>query len=463
MSAIPIVGGSYELRVRKADCQRSINLFPSAVESGSGKAPAILQSIPGLTLFTDLGAEVRGFGIAHGRIFAVGGNTLYEIDSAGVKTPRGTLSTSTGPVEIKSNLFQLIVTDGGGYVLTLSDNTFTAISDPAFSGSRRFAVLNGRAVFSRLDTRVFYWSAIDDALTFNALDFASAESTTDNVTAVIADHGQLFIFKQFNIEVWDDVGAADSPYQRNSGAHIETGCGAPFTIRQLDNTLFWLGQDERGDGVVWKFSGYTPMRVSNHALEEVLRTSTDLSSARAYAMQDEGHSFYALVVPGLDTTPVYDVETKLWSDRAEFIDGRFAPHRGVCHVFAFGKHLLGALDGRIFKLDPTANTNAGDVLVRERVTPHQAMSGLDRQYFSSFELDCIVGAGKPDGTAAQIMLKYSNDGGESFSNWRTADLGVVGQRQRRVRFNRCGTARDRVWSVRCSDNTDFAIIGASVT
>lgn len=48
---IPFVGGSYALTLRKADVQRSVNWFPSTVESGSGKSPAILQEVPGLALF----------------------------------------------------------------------------------------------------------------------------------------------------------------------------------------------------------------------------------------------------------------------------------------------------------------------------------------------------------------------------------------------------------------------------
>ena len=49
---IPFVGGSYELRRKKADTQRAINLFPTRVESGSGKSPMYLASVPGLAVFS---------------------------------------------------------------------------------------------------------------------------------------------------------------------------------------------------------------------------------------------------------------------------------------------------------------------------------------------------------------------------------------------------------------------------
>lgn len=50
---VPFVGGSYPLRRKKADVQRSINLMPTPIESGSGKSGNYLQSIPGLTQFSD--------------------------------------------------------------------------------------------------------------------------------------------------------------------------------------------------------------------------------------------------------------------------------------------------------------------------------------------------------------------------------------------------------------------------
>jgi uncharacterized repeat protein (TIGR01451 family) len=49
---IPFVGGSYQLKRKKADTQRVINLLVTNVESGSGKSKQFLKSIPGLTVFT---------------------------------------------------------------------------------------------------------------------------------------------------------------------------------------------------------------------------------------------------------------------------------------------------------------------------------------------------------------------------------------------------------------------------
>ena len=88
--AFPFVGPSYALDFRKADVQRSVNLYLDVIESRTGKAPAVLQSIPGYSLFATPGAEVRGVHEVNGRCFVVSGSTLYEMNSAGTCTSLGT-------------------------------------------------------------------------------------------------------------------------------------------------------------------------------------------------------------------------------------------------------------------------------------------------------------------------------------------------------------------------------------
>lgn len=51
MATIPFVGPSYDLKRRKASVQRCINLMPTPIESGSGKAPSYLAPVPGLVPF----------------------------------------------------------------------------------------------------------------------------------------------------------------------------------------------------------------------------------------------------------------------------------------------------------------------------------------------------------------------------------------------------------------------------
>ena len=48
----PFIGPSYTLNARKADVQRTVNLFPVVREVAGTKSIAYLDSVPGLSVFS---------------------------------------------------------------------------------------------------------------------------------------------------------------------------------------------------------------------------------------------------------------------------------------------------------------------------------------------------------------------------------------------------------------------------
>jgi len=93
--------------------------------------------------------------------------------------------------------------------------------------------------------------------------------------------------------------------------------------------------------------------------------------------------------------------------------------------------------------------------VHDRISPHYALPTGKPIKFGPFELDCNVGRG---GT---IAMRYSDDGGKNWSDWRNESLGAVGRFLTRVRWFGNGSSTDRVWQVR-SVNTRAAITRALV-
>lgn len=70
-----------------------------------------------------------------------------------------------------------------------------------------------------------------------------------------------------------------------------------------------------------------------------------------------------------------------------------------------------------------------------------------------------LGAGLP-GDDPQVMLRLSNDGGKTWisEQWRSA--GKTGEYWRRVRWNRLGSARRRVFEVSVTDPVPWRLTGA---
>lgn len=60
----------------------------------------------------------------------------------------------------------------------------------------------------------------------------------------------------------------------------------------------------------------------------------------------------------------------------------------------------------------------------------------------------------------RLMMRYSDDGGHTWSSERTASCGLPGEYRRRVMFRRMGRSRDRVYEISVSDPAQWRIIDA---
>lgn len=451
--SVPFVGGSYALRTVNADQQRSVNVVPVPMEPGNERAGWRFEDVPGLVMAYDLGAPIRGCINVNGRSFVVAGRALFEIFSGGTFTNRGTLNTSSGLVGMTDNTTQLCFSDAQYlYVLTLATNVLTS---QEFAGKARIDYINQYIVFVMRDSQEFGWTALGDATSIDPLSFASAESSPDNLVGLIVDHREILFGGTNSMEDWLDSGDSNV-FTRNQGVAIETGLASEFSMQKLDSSVYWLASSSRGQGQVMKLSGYVPVVISTRAIEEKL-SGLDLSGATAYAYEVEASKFYCLNVPGLDTTLVYDALTQQWHERAELVNGAFAPHRATHHLFAFNQHLVGAADGKLYRLDPTVSNNAGDPLPRHRVMPTAGDAARGRVKYGIFTLDCDRGNG---GTVA---MRMSGDGGRNWGVWRTRSLGALGDFKRLVQWKRLNSGRNVVIEVRCTDDVSFNPISGGVS
>lgn len=454
---IPFVGPSYQLATRQASAQRAVNLYLQQMETPS-KAGVIMRAVPGLVAFCSLGFEVRGCIEARGRCFVVAGAALYEIDGDGTATNLGTLLTASGSVGIAWGTTQLVIVDGpNGYVLALGTNAFSQITDTDWPGSDRVDYIDGFFIFKEPATQRFYVSAIDDAGNIDALDFASAESTPDVITAHIVVNQRIYLLGQVTTEVWYNAGAADFPFARSNGETVDVGCIATWSVVKADASLLWVGRDLNGSGIVYKASGGPPQRISTVAVEEALQASSDLSQAVCYVYQDHGQTFYAINAPGLASTWVYEIASNAWHERCDLnAEGQLIAHRATHHVYALGLHLVGDAEGDVYRMDRDTNTFDGDARVCERISPNEAAPLRERVVHHEFVLDCVTGEAA-SGTPL-VELSWSDDGGATYGNPVTQSAGALGNRYQRLVWRRLGMARDRVWRLRFSADAPFAIV-----
>lgn len=483
MRFLGFIGPSYQLNSVNVDCQRCINLFPELNEIGTGKDREVawLAPTPGLRLLQTVGAgPIRGSWTAsNGSFFVVSGNTLYQMSSAWVATSLGTLNTTAGRVSIADNGLQLVVVDGGSncYVWDFTLLTFTLVPFPAFgvfpAGASQVVYQDEYFIFIVPNSQLFFISGLKE-VTFNALDFSSSEANPDNLIALLSDHKNLWLFNGNTTEVFFNSGASTVvdgslqalfPFTPISGAFVENGLAAAFSVAKMNNTVFWLGADDKGNGMVFEASGYQPIRISTSAVERAIQSYGDISGATAFAYQDGGHSFYVLNFTAANATWVFDVTTKMWHERAFTFEGALQRHLAETHSFAFGIHVVGDYQsGNIYQLTSDVYTDNGAAITRQRVTPHIS-TDMVRQFFSNFQLDIEGGTGIDgvgQGVDPQAMLQFSDDGGHSWSNEKWTSIGKIGHTKGRAVWRRLGHSRNRVFKVTITDPVKVAMIGAEL-
>lgn len=572
MSQFDFVGGSYTLSSPHADIQASINLYPEIIESGWGKGQAILLPTPGASLFcsSPIAAAGRGLFTFQGRTFGVAGTDFFEV------TPTGAINVNFvnndgNPASFAANPSgQLMIASGGTlYLFNMNSNVMTNITvSQQLLPITQVVYTDAFFLAVQANSNVFYISNLEDGTTWQLGNASAVSVFPDNVVALVADHREPWLLGQKESQVYYDSGAANTPYIPINGAFLEEGCIATFSAVRLDNSIFWLGGNvDRGQGIVWRANGYTPTRVSNHAIEFAIQGYSKISDAIAYGYQENGHSFYVLYFPTANVTWVYDVASQLWHQRGYFSGGVYTAHRSMAHTVNFGVHLvMDPVNGNVNQQSVKLLQEADGTLIRRlRRAPHISTeqewvyhyslqidletglgtfnggttfpttvvlkdssgqlwniqvtdSGLFQQsktftgatpnviqlndsngnswqigvntigqliaipiaqgsFPPNFPMGSLTGQlvwfiqvalpGNPQSATGPVVargpqcsLRYSDDGGHTWSNYRIADCGQLGQWKARVVFRRLGRSRDRVYEISMSDPIYWSVVNA---
>ena len=465
------IGPSYLSQSVNVDCQRTVNLYPEINALGTGKEREVASLVmtPGLrALLTLPESPIRGiYTASNSELYVAAGQKMYQVSSSWVATELGVLDTRSGPVSMADNGTHIVLVDGvAGYTFNMDTDTFAKIVDPDFFVADQVAYVDGYFICNKKGSQQFFISGLND-IEWDALDIASAEGSPDNIIGLIAANQQLVMFGTQSIEVFYNSGDADFPFTRIQGAVIDTGCAAAFSVQKLGTAgIFFVGADDTGTGIVYQMQGYQVKPVSTPSLESLIRSlsAEQISAAVGWTYQQGGHPFYCLNIPGLNSTWCYDASTQFWHERTFLELWSQKRHRAQVHTVAHGLNVVGDYEtGVLYALDPAVFTDNGTSIVRERTAPHIS-KGLKLIRHHSFELDMETGVGLIDGQGSdpQAMLQWSNDGGHTWSAELMAPIGGIGKTKTRVKWNRLGMARDRVYRVRITDPVPVTLIGAEV-
>lgn len=508
-------GVSYQLSNKYAAIERTVNWFvvPNEARREETKDDYFHEPTPCNKAFCTLPVPApfnqinRGLLELHEGAYGVNGTIAFYIDSTGAFTNIGSVISDGKPVSMVANGNKqiFIASAGQGYVIQASGagSTLTQISVTAdgFLGASYATFQDGYILVVTPSSNQFQISGTDDtpigdATLWSAANVSVQAGQADNLRAILSSREYVRLLGYRRSQVYYNIGAngiGGFAFQSYNETFIETGLAATFSLVDLGDSLIWIGQDSRGVRACWRDPAFQPQRVSTFAVEQFWQGYADISDAVAFSYIWLGHLHYRITFPSASISPQgvktaatwdYDVTASQLAGRSIWTEAQYSNSLGylvgrpeLFHCYAYGKHLVGSggadgNPGAIYQWAGAPYTDCGTdnsgnqverEVVRDRICPH-LWNSYKRIIYDRIEFELSRGVGL-DGSPAtgadpQLLLRWSNDAGNSYGNWQNIPVGKLGQYAIRVYWNRSGYARDRVFWVRYSDPTYMGLVNA---
>lgn len=480
----PILGSSYVARSINAANNRMVNLYPEILPE-AGKDSAFLSRTPGLrpvfTMPPDTGFPIRGMHVMNGVLYVVQSNSLWRVNADYSYEEIGYLPGIDAVRMTDDEGLLIIATDDLSFSYHQPTNTYTAL-EPDLPRMGSICVVNHYIVYNEINTQNLRYSNLhlsgNPTPLFDTLDYISVDGFQNNIVCMATMANELWIFGEIATEIYrfrngvSAAGTLQSKFARIPGALMDVGCVARYSVAKTDSCLIWVGRNKLGSGIVYRSNGYKPERISTHAIEWQIQQYSYIGDAVGYTYQADGHTFYVVSFPLADSTFVYDLATGAWHERASLDNGLFVKqHAGGSHVFFNNENIIrDYTTGTAYALDSNCYDDGMGKPVKWLRTWRALATGVNnfkRSTQHDLTIDCESGVGTLNsiGVDPTIALRWSDDGGHTWSNEHYRSMGKMGERGRRVIWHRLGITtklRDRVYEISGSDPVRVIISGANL-
>jgi hypothetical protein len=497
-------GTSYASGASDFAIEKTVNFYQETGEVpglAKGEGPILLPT-PALASYgvnpPQVPGRARGKIEFNGLAYGVNGTSFYFIQSNGAQTHYGNVIDDGNPVIMAASKPTIqqgngqVAVASGGHLYIYSGGGFQEIPiGDDFFGADYVTWLDGYFIVLQKSLSQFQISALDDGTQWNGADVSGTLGQADVIQALIADKEYLYLLGSRRGEIWYDTGNNLFPFGIESGAFIEDGIGAAYSLCQSDNSIYWFNQSARGGLQAVRSEGLITRRISTHAME-VAWANKDPNKGKVYATTADcitysfiwnGHTFIKWIFPTADASWLYDATESDSRGYSVWTESTFTDLNGnthAClerdHCYAYGLHICGSggadgAAGTLYTLDGSTCFDApnpeaiptfdGFPIIRDRVVRLPWNGGL-RQFLDRLEFEIQRGIGLDDGQGSdpELMLRISRDGGKTWGREIRLKMGAGGKYQTRVIANRLGSYRDGALWLRISDPVFAALIGA---
>lgn len=459
---ISVLSGIYATKAPDLRIAYPVNMM--AVPTENGISGGYLRPHDGIVQQT-----VPSQGICRGGIYWPKDGTLYRVlgfklvqeapDGTITPVPSGDLSSDSGPARMDYSFTHLGVVSGGDFYLW-DGITFQQVDTSLVGYVVDACWVDGYWFLTNGDST--FVTDLNDPTVINPFG-GSSEVDPDAIVAVLKVRNEVHVINRNTVEVFDNTGTGQFPFQRIDGAQITRGAMGTRAACVFLDALAFVGGQRGEQTAVWMGANGQSQKLSTVEVERVLALYSEQQLADIFMETriGEGHQLLYIHLP--DRTLVYDAaasaafEAPVWFIlTSSLVD--FAPYRGRHFVWAYGRfNVADPLTRRLGYLSREVASHWGE-LVRWEFSTGILYNESRGAIVQSLELVAVTGAiAFTTGATQSLSTSYSLDG-STWSEDRWITGGKAGDSAKRLQWRQQGRLRDRrIQRFRGDSNTRLAV------
>lgn len=368
--------------------------------------------------------------------YRVMGTKLVSIDSAGVVTELGT--AADGTYARFNYSFDRLSVNIGGNLYYWTGTTFLQVTDPDLGAVIDHIWIDG--YFMTTDGVNLVITELSDPLSVNPFKYGSSEVDPDPIKATLKVRDEAYALNRHTIEVFDNVGAENFPFQRIETALITKGAIGTRTCCVISDLIAFMGGG-RGEAIsVYLASNGSAGKIATREIDLILKeyTETQLENSLMEARLYDNHALVYIHLP--DKALVYDLNASrelnvpVW-----FVLDSGGQYLARNFVYVYNKWYVGnPATAQIGETTKDLYSHWGDKTTWDFVTTiiYNNNTGA---VFHDIELIALTGRTNLSDDPL-IYTQFTNDG-LTYSQPQFINSGKIGETTKRLSWPRQGMMR----------------------
>lgn len=404
-----------------------LNLVP--IPKSSGISEGYLAQAEGIAKFCDTSGIDRGGINWNGILYRVIGTRLFRVLENGTSEDIGEIEGTD--IVTMDYSFDYLAIAGNNKFYLYNGTTLTQVTDADLGNVLDFVWVDG--YFMTTDGTFLIVTELNNPFEVNPLKYGSSEADPDPIKALLKVRNEVYALNRYTIEVFNNVGGQNFPFERIESAQIEKGTLGTHCNCVVNDFIVFLGSGNGESPAIYIGANATTTKISTREIDQILQeyTENELSLSLMESRTDKSNIFVYLHLK--DKTLCYNIGASqvlgvpVWFILSSSLDGKSA-YKAQNIVWCYNKWISGA-DGKLGYFDNSISSHYDDVIGWEfgtQILYNNSMGAIIHQ----LELVSLTGRVKL-GKNPTISTQYSLDG-TTWSNERFIKIGSIGDRTKRI-------------------------------